>query len=394
MSQIWNTNGKTVNPVVSDYTAGQDYLMDQEVFLPYDLQASKAHVSMLVSIELLTEGEGQELNSALDEILSLWGAGEFQIKTEQEDCHTAIEAYLTDKLGDLGKKIHTARSRNDQSLVMLRLYEREQMDQLRKNIESLISTWSTWIKQFENIEMPGYTHLQRAMPTTLGLWLGSFQSAMTDLLMVQESIESLIDQNPLGSAAGFGVPMDIDREVTKKELEFSKVQKNPIYCQFSRGFFEGMIVNHIVQVHTVLSRWASDLLLFTTKEFNFFDVDSSFTTSSSIMPQKKNQDVFELMRGRLGVVQGAALELQSISGRLFSGYQRDLQLTKDPLVRSFEVIHAGLEIAALVTPAISPREGVLRSAMSEDLYATHKVYELVKSGVPFREAYAKVKESL
>jgi argininosuccinate lyase len=394
MSQIWNTNNAAINPKVLEFTAGEDKEFDQKVFLPYDIQASKAHVKMLESIELLTKEEAAKLIEGLNKIQTLWDKGEFQIKEDEEDGHTAIEAYLTEHYGETGKKIHTARSRNDQSLVMIRLYEKEQLVQIKTLIQSLIQTWANWSKEHGSLDMPGYSHLQKAMPTTLGTWMGSYQNALEDTLILLEAQAKIIDQNPLGSAAGFGVPMEINKELTTKELGFSRTQDNPMYCQFSRGWFESMLLTSLTQVHTVLSRWASDMLLFTTKEFNFFQIDPAFVTSSSIMPQKKNQDVFELMRGRLAIQEGAQAEMQSIVGRLFSGYQRDLQLIKAPLIRSIQTLQSSLEMAALVTSGIKPNTQALTDSMSEDLYATHKVYELVKQGIPFREAYAQVKKTL
>ena len=392
--QIWNTSDVSIHPKALAYTVGEDYLMDQNLFFPYDIQASAAHADMLAAINLLTEEEAKHLKDGLQKAKSAWEKGELKVLPEQEDCHTCIETFLTDLLGDLGKKIHTARSRNDQSLVMIRLYLKDQLKELDKSMRALIKVWQTWASEHGDLPMAGYTHLQRAMPTTLGTWLGIYESALKDLLVLQDALLHLVDQNPLGSGAGFALPIEVKREVTTQALGFDRTQENPMYCQFSRGFFEGMVLDHLVNVHTVLSRWASDMLLFTTQEFDFFEVSSAFTTSSSIMPQKKNQDVFELLRGRLAIVQGAATEMKSIFSRLFSGYQRDLQLIKEPLIRGLNTTLDALEIAALITPAISPKPTSLKASLSEDLYATHRVYDLVKQGVPFREAYAKVKEEL
>jgi argininosuccinate lyase len=392
--QIWNTSDVSIHPKALAYTVGEDYLMDQNLFFPYDIQASAAHADMLASINLLTEEEASRLKDGLQKAKLAWEKGELKVLPEQEDCHTCIETFLTDLLGDLGKKIHTARSRNDQSLVMIRLYLKDQLQELEGRMQQLIQVWTDWTIHHGDLPMAGYTHLQRAMPTTVGTWLGIYIDALKDLLTMHQALAHLVDQNPLGSGAGFVLPIEVKREVTTKALGFDRTQENPMYCQFSRGFFEGMVLDHLANVHTVLSRWASDMLLFTTQEFNFFDVSRAFTTSSSIMPQKKNQDVFELLRGRLAIVQASATEIKGIFSRLFSGYQRDLQLIKEPLVRGLNTTLDALEIAALITPAITPNETALKASLSEDLYATHRVYDLVKQGVPFREAYAKVKEEL
>lgn len=369
-------------------------MLDQDVFLPYDLKASLAHAKMLLKCGFLNAVEFKNIEKGLAEILDLWEKGEFCILQEQEDCHTAIEQYLTEKYGAAGQKIHTGRSRNDQSLVMIRLYEIAHAKKIMKLCDLLVQAWLKWIKRDGRMPMPGYTHMQKAMPATVGAWQESYKNALEDSLALTKTMAELLDQSPLGSGAGYGIPLDIDREFTARELGFKKVQSNPIYCQLSRGLFESQLLSAAVFIMTILSRWANDLLLFTTSEFDYFSLPAQFCTGSSIMPQKKNYDVFEIMRANLAVVQAAQFETQQISGRLYSGYHRDLQMIKPPLVRGISTTIDTLEIALTLAPQLQVNEKKLAAAMTPELFATAKVYDNVKKGIAFRKAYGKVKKSL
>lgn len=373
---------------------GSDYLLDQDIFLPYDAKASLAHAKMLFKCGFLNAAEFKNIEKGLAEILNLWKKGKFRISQEQEDCHTAIEQYLTEKYGAAGQKIHTGRSRNDQSLVMIRLYEIAQMKKIMKLCESLAEAWTGWIKSVGKTPMPGYTHMQKAMPTTVGAWQESYKNALEDSVALTETATRLLDQSPLGSGAGYGIPLNIDREITARELGFKKVQLNPIYCQLSRGLFEAQTLSAASFIMTILSRWASDLLLFTTSEFDYFSLPAQFCTGSSIMPQKKNCDVFEIMRANSVVVQAAQFEVQQISGRLYCGYHRDLQLIKPPLVRGISAMIDTLETALALAPRLQINKKKLAAAMTPELFATAKVYDNVKKGVAFRKAYNKVKRSM
>lgn len=349
---------------------------------------------MLLNREFLNAVEFRNIEKGLAEILDLWKNGKFHISQEQEDCHAAIEQYLTEKYGSAGQKIHTGRSRNDQSLVMIRLYEIAQLKNITKLCKELVETWSKWIKKNGKTPMPGYTHMQKAMPTTVGAWQESYKNALEDAGGLVEAVIELLDQSPLGSGSGYGIPLDIDRKATAHELGFKKVQSNPIYCQLSRGLFEAQTLNAAVFIMTALSRWASDLLLFTTSEFGYFSLSAEFCTGSSIMPQKKNYDVFEIMRANLTVVQAAQFEVQQISGRLYSGYHRDLQLVKPPLVRGISVTLDTLETALVLAPQLQLNKEKLAASMTSELFATTKVYSNVKKGVAFRTAYDNVKRSI
>ncbi|MBI2548759.1 argininosuccinate lyase [Candidatus Woesearchaeota archaeon] len=386
--KLWD-KGIAVDKEIEAYTVGNDPAMDL-VLLPYDIQASIAHARMLVSSGFLTKEESKKLVQGLQEILALHKQGKFVITTADEDGHTAIEKYLTEKYGEVGKKIHTARSRNDQSLVMVRLYMKEQLGETATLVQQLCTALIHFAKKNKGVPMPGYTHMQRAMPSSVSLWTSAYVDALTDDLSQIKQTMTLIDQNPLGSAAGYGVPVTIDRGLTTKELGFAKIQENPIYCGMSRGKFEANVLNTLSQVMADLNKLATDLILFSTKEFGFFVLPANYCTGSSIMPQKKNPDVLELMRANYHVVVGYEIQVKGIIGNVMSGYQRDLQLTKEPVIRGFTLVLSSLSIAAKVVQGLGVQEKHLKEAMSAELYATEKAYALVKKGMSFREAYKEV----
>ncbi len=393
MSQIWNTTGQNLEQKILKFTAGDDRILDQKIFLPYDIKASKVHAEMLFNLGILTQIEFQQLSQGLGDILDLWENGDFQIGEEMEDCHTAIEAYLTEKFGEAGEKIHTARSRNDQSLTMVRLYILDQLEQINMLLVDLKSTWNLWAYKHEKVVMPGYTHMQKAMPTTVGEWQGSYVAGIEDLAFLCEATVELCNQSPLGSGAGYGVPLKIDRKFTSGKLGFAKVQ-NTLYAQLSRSVLEPQAMQVCALISGILGRWASDLLLFTTEEFAFFSLPAEFCTGSSIMPQKKNYDVLELMRGKVATVFSAKAEVEQVMLKLFSGYHRDSQLIKEPLVRTFKTVIECLEVAILLAPNLQVNKERLEAAMSEEIYATERVYQYVEQGIPFRKAYSLVKEEV
>jgi len=255
-NKIWQTANDKLHPLVESFTVGDDYLLDQQL-LPYDIQASVAHAVMLYKINILNKEELVQAKEGLAEILKKWKKGNFAIKQEQEDGHTAIEQFLTKEYGEIGKKIHTGRSRNDQSLVMIRLFMKDNLKQIEKLSKKFTASLKKKINETKNIPMPGYTHMQKAMPTTVAVWLDSYFSALNDFLILLMTVKKLIDQNPLGSAAGFGVPnIPIDRELTTKNLEFKKIQENPMYCGFSRGYFENIVLQALSNIMIIFSRTA------------------------------------------------------------------------------------------------------------------------------------------
>ncbi len=391
-NKIWQTADGSLHPLVELFTIGDDDLFDQQL-LPYDIQASIAHATMLRKINILDKEEFAQVKEGLAEILKKWKKGNFIIKQKQEDGHTAIEQFLTKKYGKIGKKIHTGRSRNDQSLVMIRLFMKDNLKQIEKLSKKLAVSLKKRINETKNIPMPGYTHMQKAMPTTVAIWLDSYLSALSDFSVLLKIVKKLVNQNPLGSAAGFGVSnIPIDRELTTQNLGFKKTQENPMYCGFSRGYFENIVLQALSSIMIIFGRFANDMMLFTTQEFNFFSLPDNFTTGSSIMPQKRNYDIFEIMRGNMKVFHSYQNQIQEIISALGSGYNRDLQLTKKPFVLGINLCNSTVELGIEIINNLKINQSILEKAMTKDLFATYQTYELVKKGLSFRDAYKKIKK--
>lgn len=384
----------SIDPLVEEYNAGDDILYDQEL-IPYDVQGTLAYGKMLRRHKILTDDELKKLKKGLDEIMKLYEAGKFQLKLEDEDCHTKIENYLTEKHGDIGKKIHTARSRNDQILVTMRLFMKEKLNHLKKVGKILVTDLLNAAKKYEFIPMPGYTHMQKAMPTSLGTWYGAFaESLMDDLRILTAINEILVDQNPLGSGAGYGSPFDFDRDKLSKDLGMKRTQNNVIYCQNSRGKIEGMVLEACSQIMLTLNKLANDLLYYTTQEFRFFTIPDEVSTGSSIMPQKKNLDVAELIRGRTATVVACRNEMTMNILNKISGYHRDGQEIKRPLFLGLRYTEMSLKVASIVIRKLKPNEQNLLDDMSPELFAAHKAFEMVKKGKSFRDAYIDVGRNL
>jgi len=392
MKKLWD-KGYDLNKTIESYTVGNDPILDKQLIY-YDCIASIAHTKMLGKMGLLTKTEAMYLVQELKHIIDLDKKGEFPITQDQEDCHTAIEMFLTNSLGDVGKKIHTARSRNDQVLTALRLYYKDQINNINQLIEGLIYSISSFTSDHGNIQFPGYTHMQRAMPSSFDLWGTAFLDSMKDNLLLLDTVNKLVDQSPLGTAAGYGVPLNIDREFTAKELGFSSVQNNSVYTQFSRGKFEISVLHVLSQIMLDLNKIASDLILISMSEFGYVEIPDEFCTGSSIMPQKKNPDVLELLRAKYHVVSSFEFQVSQLTANLISGYNRDIQLTKEPVMRGFSITAESIKIAILLFQNISVNEQKCKDAMTDELFATEKVYELVKKGVPFRDAYLKIAKTI
>jgi len=389
MKKLWQKNKEKLNKVVEAFETKDDILLDEKLAV-FDVQGSLAHAKMLQKIGILTEIEYKKLKAGLNEILQLIKSGKFGLKMGDEDIHTKIENYLTQKYGVIGKKIHTARSRNDQVLTALRLYSKANLTEINKEIENLISSFENFSSKHGSIQMPGYTHMQKAMPSSIGLWCDSFVAGLKDDLIFNQDIIKLINQSPLGSAAGYGIPIKIDRECTAKLLKLNKVQENAIYCQHSRGKFEAQILSGLVNVLLTINKFASDVMLFSTSEFGFFEASSKITTGSSIMPQKKNLDLAELLRSKVHLVLGNYIKLVSLSSNLPSGYNRDLQDSKKPLIESFEITIDSLSVTQILLENLTPNEKKIKAAITEELVATEKALNLVLKGLSFRDAYKKV----
>jgi len=389
--KIWQTGDSGLHPLVEKFTVGDDHIFDQQL-LPYDLKASLAHAKMLFEIKVINEEELEKAEKGLKEILEKWESGDFVVKQEQEDGHTAIEQFLTENYGEVGKKIHTGRSRNDQSLVMIRLFMKEKLTEIEKLGEEIVDSLNKKAEETKDIPMPGYTHMQKAMPTTVGVWLDSYASAIKDILVLLQSTQEIINQNPLGSASGFGIEnFPINRESTTRTLGFAKTQENPMYCGFSRGYFENIVLQNLSGIMIALGRFSNDMITFTTQEFGFFSLPDNFTTGSSIMPQKRNYDVFEIMRGNTKVFHSYQSQIQEIISALGSGYNRDLQLTKKPFVLGMNLCTETMKLFGEIVDNLNVNKEKLEKSMTPDLFVTNEVYELVKKGDSFREAYLEVK---
>lgn len=393
MAKLWQTKSTSLHPLAEQYTVGNDYILDMRL-LPYDIEASKAHAAALLKANIITKAELVKLTKGLNEILKLHADGKFVIKQSDEDCHTAIENYLVEKYGALGKKIHTGRSRNDQVLVATRLYTRKKLKQISQELITLQKVFLAMAKKYEFVPMPGYTHTRRAMPSSVGHWAAAYLEELINDHMILESAYKLNDQNPLGAAAGFGVNLPLDRELTTKLLGFDRLQVNSLYAVNSRGPTESYILSVLTKITMTIGRLASEMIWFTTPEFDFFELPYQFTTGSSIMPQKRNPDVFEIVRGNVGVIIALQTQVKEVCKGVISGYNRDTQLTKEPLIKGMGIARRSLEIMSLVMAEVTPKKDVLMKSLSPELFATSEANKLVKKGMPFRDAYQKVKENL
>jgi len=389
--KLWN-KGIELNKQVEAYTVGNDPQSDLHL-LPYDCQASIAHAHMLKKIGVLSGEEEKKLVAGLQEIIALGAAGKFVIEQSDEDCHTAIEKHLTSKYGEAGKKIHTGRSRNDQVLVALALYQIDQLKQTKALALEFISACKSAKKKYGSIGLAGYTHMQKAMPSSVGQWLGAYEDAMTDNLILIDAQLKLLDQNPLGTGAGYNIPVfSLDRKMTAKELGFSKVLENPIYAQHARGKFAAGTLSALTQVMYDLNKFATDLTLFSMVEFGYAKLPAEFTTGSSIMPQKRNPDVTELMRAQYHVCLGEEFKVKSLMANLMFGFNRDMQLTKEPLMNAMSITQSSLSIATLILERLEFDKAKCEASLTPELYATEEAYKLVKGGMPFRDAYKQVGE--
>ncbi|MSR79072.1 MAG: argininosuccinate lyase [Candidatus Taylorbacteria bacterium] len=393
MAKLWNKTGTKTHPVIEKYTAGSDYVFDKEL-LPFDVVASKAHAKGLQKEGILTRKETKALLGAFDALSKDFGLGKIAITSEDEDCHTVIENYLIKRLGATGKKIHTGRSRNDQVLVALRLYMKAHLLKLQKECGELAMVFLQFAEKYKNVPMPGYSHTQQAMLSSVGHYFSAYAESLLDDADLLGSILKNIDKNPLGSAAGFGTALPIDREYTTKELGFASVQQNTLYCQNSRGKFESLFLEGVAQVMLTLGKFAHDLVLFTSQEFGFFSIDPSLTTGSSIMPQKQNLDAMELLRGNVSVVVSNQLMIKDISKNVLSGYNRDLQLIKKPLMESVAITHDSLEVAELFLKGITPNSETIKAKITQSIFAADIANQLVEKGIPFRDAYTQALDVL
>ncbi|NCC63862.1 MAG: argininosuccinate lyase [Spirochaetia bacterium] len=388
MSKLWQKD-YSLDSLMEEFTVGNDYIIDQELVIA-DALASISHARGLHEIGILDEAELQMLEEGLRQVIKLRQEGLFNITKEDEDCHTAIEGYLTETHGEVGKKIHTGRSRNDQVQTALRLWMREFTLKLCKATGNLSEELLEFAQKYEKVPMPGRTHMQIAMPSSVGLWAASFAEELYDEAQHLMHLSWLLDQSPLGSAASYGVPLALDRQYTAQQMGFTRVQNNVLYANNSRGKFEAMLLDGCDYIALTLSKLAQDLILFTLPEFGYFSLPKTLCTGSSIMPQKKNPDGLELSRSRSAVVSSCAMRVKSIIRSLPSGYNRDFQDTKEPLLVGAKASWQLVQIFMRMIDGLEVHQDALTKACTSELYATDVVLQQVAQGKNFRDTYKEV----
>ncbi|MGD1148162.1 MAG: argininosuccinate lyase [Thermoanaerobaculaceae bacterium] len=392
MTRLWDRN-EPLDAIVLAYTAGDDYVLDERL-VRYDIRASAAHASALHAAKLLSAADHAALQSALRAIGEAHARGEWRVRLEDEDCHTALENRLVEAAGEAGERIHLGRSRNDQVLAALRLWLKDALEALAGEAERTAAALDGIAVRLGSLVMPGYTHMQRAMPSTLGLWALAFASEIRDGAAGLRAAKRRADLNPLGSAAGYGVPVfELDRERTTQDLGFAATHTPVTAVQLSRGKAEASALFEVALLAQDLGRLAADLCLFATAEFGFVKLPPELTTGSSMLPQKRNPDPFELVRGRTGEAVAALFEVLAVTAKMPSGYHRDLQLIKKPLFRAFDSASASARLLAHALPALEFNASRMRDAVDPSLAATERAYRLVvEEGLPFREAYRRARE--
>ncbi len=391
--KLWQTIGD-VNKLIEQYTAGDDILLDQKLVV-FDIYGSLSHAKMLAKQQLIEKIDLDNIQNGLTKILNLYQKGKYKLKLSDEDVHTRIENDLTKKHPDSGAKLHTGRSRNDQILVDIKLYTKQQLIDIALAICDLANIFYQKAEELSDIPLLGMTHMQPAMLSSFGLWLGSFVESLLDDLFVVESAFILNNQSPLGSGAGYGVTLPIDREYTAKLLGFAKVQNNALYCQNSKGKVESTVIYSLSQIMATLNKFATDSLLFTTEPFSFIAFDKNLGTGSSIMPQKQNWDALELMRAKYHQVLATQIQINSSISNLPSGYNRDLQQIKGSIMNAVNLTLSSLKIAKLFVQTLTVNEVEVKKHLPKEIYATHWAYVLVQEKkLPFRQAYRYVKDHL
>ena len=387
-SKLWEKN-VTVDHDVETYTVGRDREMDLYL-APFDILGSMAHITMLESIGLLS---AQELQTLLDELRAIYEIaerGEFIIEEGIEDVHSQVELMLTRRLGDVGKKIHSGRSRNDQVLVDLKLFIRSRIEDLTNAMTRLFNALIVQSEKYKNILLPGYTHLQVAMPSSFGLWFGAYAESLADDLTIMRAAYEITNRNPLGSAAGYGSSFPLNREMTTRLLGFGSMDYNVVYAQMGRGKTERIVAQAMASVAATVSKLAFDACMFNSQNFGFIKLPDEFTTGSSIMPHKKNPDVFELTRAKCNKLQALPYEITLITNNLPSGYFRDLQLIKENFLPAFDQLIEVLDMVTAMVSQVKVNEHILDDSRYDLMFSVEKVNQMAKDGVPFRDAYKQV----
>lgn len=388
MKKLWEKSTQ-VNARIEAFTVGHDREMD--VFLAkYDVLGSMAHIRMLQSVGLLEANELQLLLEELKQIYKLADSGQFIIEEGVEDVHSQVEMILTRKLGDMGKKIHSGRSRNDQVLLDLKLFARAEIEKTVASVSELFDVLIGQSDRYKDVLIPGYTHLQVAMPSSFGLWFGAYAESLADDLQLLLSAWKITNRNPLGSAAGYGSSFPLDRQMTTDLLGFDSMNYNVVYAQMGRGKMERTVANALASVAATVSKLAFDACLFTSQNFGFIRLPDEFTTGSSIMPHKKNPDVFELTRAKCNKLQSIPQQIMMITNNLPSGYFRDLQIIKEVFVPAFAELTDCLEMTALMMAQVEVNKDILSDSRYDYLFSVEEVNRLTLQGVPFRDAYKQV----
>jgi argininosuccinate lyase len=387
--KLWQKESTSVSEIIEKFTVGRDKEFDL-LLAKYDVRGSIAHVTMLGEVGLMTKEESQKAIAGLEEILEDIHASRFVIHDNIEDIHSQVEFLLTQKIGDIGKKIHSGRSRNDQVAVDIKLYLREEISNIKEETKKLFDLLLAQSEKFKTKLIPGYTHLQIAMPSSAGLWLGAYAESLVDDLEMLAASYSIVNKNPLGSGAGYGSSFPLNRKRTTGLLNFSTLNWNSVYAQMSRGKTEKITAIGLSGIASTLSKLSMDCCLYLNQNFGFISFPNELTTGSSIMPHKKNPDVFELIRAKCNRIQSIPNELTLLINNLPSGYHRDMQLTKEILFPAIEELKACLQLMQLMLSNMEVKENILDDAKYKFLFSVEAVNELVNKGIPFRDAYQQV----
>ena len=388
MSTLWS-KGTQATDLVDDFTVGNDRILDMRL-AKYDVIGSKAHIKMLESIGLLTSEELETLTSALDKILGEIEAGDFILEDDVEDIHSQVELLLTRRLGDIGKKIHSGRSRNDQVLVDVKLFLKDEVLTLKDEVLTLFNTLQSLSERHKQTLLPGYTHGQVAMPSSFGLWFGAYAEALADDMYMLRGAFNVTDQNPLGSAAGYGSSFPLNRQMTTDLLGFGSLDYNVVAAQLSRGRSERAVASAIGAIALTLNKFASDCCMYMSPNYGFIKFPDELTTGSSIMPHKKNPDVWEIMRGNCNRIMGTESQISMLCSNMPHGYHREFQLLKDILFPALELMHKCLQMADYMLQHIMVKEGILEAPIYDYLFTVEEVNRRTLEGTPFRDAYKSV----
>lgn len=387
--KLWQKENTSVSELIEKFTVGRDKEFDL-LLAKHDVTGSIAHIKMLAQVGLMTVEESNAAVKGLESILEEIEKGQFQIEEGIEDVHSQVEYLLTKRIGDVGKKIHSGRSRNDQVAVDIKLYLREEIGTIKQGVEHLFNLLIAQSDKYKAVLLPGYTHLQIAMPSSFGLWLGAYAESLVDDLEVLAAAYAVTNKNPLGSGAGYGSSFPLNRNLTTELLGFNTLNYNAVYAQMSRGKTEKVVAMGISTIAATLSKLSMDCCLYLNQNFGFISFPSHLTTGSSIMPHKKNPDVFELIRAKCNRIQAIPNELTLLLNNLPSGYHRDLQLTKETLFPAIEELKACMEMMVLMLSNMQVKDNILADEKYQYIFSVEAVNELVNQGIPFREAYQRV----